>query len=199
MTATAHPFGFRPVGYLGGRSYNGAVREYKILSGYTTAIGEGDIVRLGGSADTTSEGYLVKETGTAALTKPLGVFVGCSYTDPNTGQVIFRNSYPSGGVVASDIIAKVVDDPDAVFEVQADGPIDQAEIGQNSALVQGAGVSAFGISSHTLAAGSTTTDTLPFRIVGVVPRPGNVAGDAYTIVHVCWNAGIQAFRVATSR
>lgn len=198
MATTASPKGFKPVGYLGGRPYNGAVRHYRILSGYGTAIGEGDIVRMGGASDTTSEGYIVKETGTTALTKPLGVFVGCYYTDPNTGQIVHKPNFPAS-TVASDIWAKVADDPDLIFEVQASAAVAQAELGENCALVQGSGVSTLGISSHHVNGTTATTDTLPFRVVDFIKRPGSAVGDAYTDVLVCWNAGIHAFRVATAR
>lgn len=199
MATTANPSGLKPVAYLGGRAYAGAVRHYRILSGYATAIGENDVVRLGGSSDTTSEGYLVKETGTASLTKPLGVLRGVRYTDPATGQIVHRNFYP-GSVVASDIVAMVADDPDLVFEVQANGAVAQAELGENCALVQGSGVNATtGQSSQGVNGTTATTDTLPFRVVGFVNRPGSAVGDTYTDVHVCWNAAIHAFRVATAR
>ena len=41
------------------------------------------------------------------------------YTDPTTQKPTFRNSYP-GSIAASDITAFVVDDPDAVFLMNAD-------------------------------------------------------------------------------
>ena len=199
MATTAAAQGFRPVAYLGGRPYSGATREYRILSGYATRIGEGDVVRVGGSSDTTAEGYLMKETGTTSLTKPIGVFRGCSYTDPNTGQKVFKNQYP-GSITASDIIAIVADDPDLIFEAQADSAVTQAEFALNSALVQGAGTSTLtGMSSQGVNGTAATTSTLPFRIVGFVNRPGSTVGDTYTDVHVCWNAGIHALRVATAR
>lgn len=199
MATTAAPLGLRPVAYLGGRSYNGAVREYAIRSGYATRIGENDVVRVGGSSDTSDEGYLMKETGTTSLTVPIGVFRGCSYTDPNTGQKVFKNQYP-GSITASDIVAYVADDPDLVFETQANGAVVQAELGENCALVQGSGTNtATGMSSHGVNGTTATTNTLPFRVVGFVNRPGSAVGDTYTDVYVCWNAGIHAFRAATAR
>ena len=48
----------------------------------------------------------------------VGVFNGCQYTDPTTGeQVLVTIIQPSTN--ASDIIAFIVDDPMVVFEVQA--------------------------------------------------------------------------------
>jgi len=199
MASTANPQGFKPVGYVGGRPYAGATREYRILSGYATRIGENDIVRMGGSGDTTSEGYIVKETGTASLSKPLGVFRGCRYTDPNTGQIVYKNQYP-GSISADDIWCFVADDPDLIMEVQASGAVAQAELHQNAALVQGSGTNTTnGVSSHHLNGATDTTDTLPFRVLDFVKRPGSTVGDAYTDVLVCWNAGIHAFSVATAR
>lgn len=199
MATTAAPLGFRPIGYLGGRPYNGAVREFRIRSTYATRIGEGDVVRVGGSGDSSDEGYLMKETGTTSLATPIGVFKGCRYTDPNTGQIVFKNQYP-GGITASDIVAYVVDDPDAVFEAQANGAVVQAELGENCALVQGSGTNTLtGMSSHGVNATTATTNTLPFRVVGFADRPGSTVGDAFTDVHVAWNAGIHAYRAATAR
>lgn len=197
MATVASAHGAKPVGYLGGRVYNGATREYKILSGYATAIGEGDFVRVGGAGDSTAEGYLVKDTGTSTLT-PIGIFMGCSYTDPNTGTVVHKNYYP-GSVVASDITAKVADDPFLLFEMQSDGAIDQAELGQNSAAVQGTPNAQSGMSTNTIANATTTTNTLPLRVVDFVRRPGSTPGDTYTDVICMFNFGTHASLVATSR
>ena len=47
----------------------------------------------------------------------LGVFRGCKYTDSNS-DVIYSASWPNG-TVTSDAVAFVVDDPNALFEVQS--------------------------------------------------------------------------------
>ena len=53
-------------------------------------------------------------------TVPLvGVFNGCSYTDPTSGEQVFSNYYPAS-TNASDIIANIIDDPSVVYEIQSD-------------------------------------------------------------------------------
>jgi len=41
------------------------------------------------------------------------------FTDPTTSKPTFSNHYP-GAIVASDIVANVITDPDVVFEVKVD-------------------------------------------------------------------------------
>ena len=84
MSATAAPFGLRPVGNLGG-NYNGSFRQYPILSTESTAIVFGDVVKLTDAGTTTT---IQKDTGTTSAT-PIGIFMGCRYTDISTGQTQF--------------------------------------------------------------------------------------------------------------
>ena len=84
MSTTAAPFGLRPVGNLSG-SYNGAFRQYPILSSESTRICFGDVVKLTDASTTTT---IQKDTGTATAT-PIGIFMGCRYTDLSTGQTQF--------------------------------------------------------------------------------------------------------------
>jgi hypothetical protein len=84
--------------------------------------------------------------------------------------------------------AYVCDDPDMLFEIQANGSLSQNCLGTNAAIVQGAGSTSTGMSGVTLNAGSiATTATLPLRIVDWVKRPDNALGDAFTNVIVRLN------------
>ena len=69
MSATAAPFGLRPVGNLSG-TYNGSFRQYPILSTYSTGIAFGDVVKLVDGGTTTT---IEKDTGTTSAT-PIGIF-----------------------------------------------------------------------------------------------------------------------------
>ena len=89
------PYGLIPINLIGGQGFAGANRQIPINSGSATAIYFGDVVKLG------SDGTLSKDTGTDAAT-PVGVFMGCSYTDPTFGKV-FRQYYPAS-TTASDIM-----------------------------------------------------------------------------------------------
>jgi len=182
MAINATPLGLRPINLIGGRVYAGAVRHFKIASGFGTNIFNGDIVKL------VTAGVVEKDTGTTACT-PVGVFVGCAFTDPNSEQMTFKNNWPAS-TVAADATAYVVDDPDVLFRIQADASIAQAGLGANFAVVQGAGSTSTGNSAVSLDASTVaTTNTLPLRLIGFVESPDSAVGDAFTDCIVKWNAG----------
>ena len=52
MTATAAPFGLRPIGSVGG--YTPQIRQYPILSSESTRICYGDVVKLTDAGSTTT-------------------------------------------------------------------------------------------------------------------------------------------------
>lgn len=185
--SVAGPYGLVPIGLVGGRSFNNATRQFRIASGYDTAIFNGDAVTL------VTGGTVERDTADAAMT-PIGVFVGCSYTDPTFG-LTFRNSYPAD-TVASDIVAYVVDDPNTLFKVAVVssgttiGDLAITDIGANVAMVNNAGDAASGRSRIAASDTSATTDTLPLRIVDLVEETKNSSG-GYTEAIVKWNAGHQ--------
>lgn len=186
MSATARPYGLRYWGLPSGKGA-GAANEYTIASGYGTAIGIGDVVKRA------SDGTIVKDTGTTAAT-PLGVLDHVEYLDAN-GEPKFGH-WPAS-TVATEIRAFVYSDPDAVFMIQADEALDQTDVGNNAALVQGA-VNSFGHSTVALD-GSTaaTTNTLPVRILKFAPMSDTVVGSGYPDVLVSWVAGMHQDRAAT--
>ena len=184
MAATAAAFGLKPVNLIGGRVYAGSPRQIKIASGFGTNIFNGDVVKL------VAGGTVEKDTGTTALT-PVGVFVGCKFTDPNSEQMTFKNHWPAS-TVASDAFAYVVDDPDVLFLIQADGAVAQTELGSNFAVVQGSGSTGTGVSGVSLdASTSATTNTLPMRLIDFWNGPESSIGDAFTDCIVKWNVGHQ--------
>ena len=178
------PYGLIPINLIGGQVFAGATRQIPIASAYATAIFFGDVVKL------SSDGVLVKDTGTTTAT-PVGVFLGCSYTDPTFGKV-FRQYFPAD-TVASDIVAYVQDDPDALFKVAfvSSGTtiagVARTVVGNNSALVQNAGSSTTGNSAVAISSSTATTASLPIRIVDLVPETVNASGN-YTEAIVKWNA-----------
>jgi hypothetical protein len=180
------PYGLKPVNLIGGQVYAGSTRQIPIASGYATSIFNGDVVKL------SSDGVLVKETGTTTAT-PVGVFVGVSYTDPVLKYKLFSQYYPAN-TVASDIVAYVVDDPDALFKVAlvsgttVIAGYGRTIVGNNVSLVQNAGDADTGNSTvAVLGSSAATTASLPVRIIDVVPETVNADGD-YTEVIVKWNA-----------
>jgi len=164
------PYGLKPVNLIGGQVFAGSTREVPIQYGSSVSIYYGDFVRvirgnamrLGITTDGTAQGMV-------------GVFLGCSYTNPLTKQKTFSQYWP-GGTLAGDAVAIVCDDPDTVFKavVCSSGSTvasgSYAMIGQNYGVLDNTGSTATGNSAVALAYSATlTTSTLPCRVVGVVP------------------------------
>lgn len=186
------PYGLRPINLIGGQVYAGSTRLMAIASGEGTSIFFGDAVKLAG-------GYITRDPADSAMT-PVGVFMGCTFTDPNTNQKIFKQYFPSG-TVATDIKAYVVDDYDALFRVAVVSSgttisgVTQAAVGFNAALVDNTGSTITGDSAVAISATTATTNSLPVRIVDIVPDTANAAG-SYTEVIVKWNFGMHQYQNA---
>ena len=185
MATTATPMGAEPTDTLSASgSFTGKVRHIKVASGYGTAIFYGDFVKL------VNTGTVEKDTGTATLT-PVGVFVGCAFTSPSTGELTFSQYFPAS-TAADDIVAYVVDDPNVLMRMQSDEAIAQTGLGNNVAVVQTAGSTSIGRSKNAVDGSSiATTNTLPLRIIDFVDGPTSAVGDTYTDVIVKFNAGHQ--------
>ena len=176
MATSATPNGAEPVNTLSASgSYTGKVRHIKIASGYSTAIFYGDFVKL------VAAGTLEKAAVTTSVVAgTVGIFVGCSYTDPSTSQMTFNQQFPAS-TAASDIMAYVVDDPKLVFKMQGDEAIAQTGLGNNISAVNTAGSTSIGRSKNALDGGSiATTNTLPLRVLEFVEGPSSTVGDAFT-------------------
>jgi len=157
------PFGFRAVQKVGGGVSNQGQTEYSIANNYGTAIFSGDPVEL------VSTGTL--EVANAAGNTIVGVFNGCFYTDPTTQKPTFSAYYP-GSILADDIVAQVMDDPNQLFEVQASGTVTAANVGENAETAYTAGSTKSGISKaevDTFASNASST----WIIVGLSKDPDN--------------------------
>ncbi len=180
------PYGLQPVNLIGGQVFAGSTRQMKIASGYAANIFYGDVVKL------VSTGVIEKDTGTTTAT-PVGVFLGCQFTNPSTKQIQFQQYWPTG-TVASDAVAFVLDDPDVLFKVAAVSSgttvafYGQTVIGTNVALVQNSGSTTTGDSAVAIDGSSAaTTQSLPIRIVAGVPDTANASGNFCEFI--CkWNA-----------
>ena len=184
MSSSATPYGARPIGTLSASgSFNSKVRHYSIASGYAVNIFYGDFVKLAAA------GVVQKDTGTTTLT-PVGVFLGCTYTDPNTSQLTFAQMW-TASVVASDAYAYVIDDPTVLMEMQGDGSASLKNIGNNVAIANTSGSTTIGTSKNAvdISTAAATTATLPLRIIDKSDRSDNAFGDAYTDLIVKFNAG----------
>ena len=202
MAATASPYGLKPVNLTGGLPYAGSTRMIPIASAYgtnifcgsivyTTANGECAIVTATGMDATTND----FPTGSTARTGAIGVFVGCSFTNPTTKQKLFSQYWPTG-TVASDAVAYVVDDDRVIFQAQCDNTVAATALGTNTGLaaVQSTSTGSTATGNSTSALDATVqAGSAAFRIVGFVDMVGfSTVGDAYTDVLVRFNVGYHS-------
>jgi len=172
------PYGLKPINLIGGQVFAGSTRNIPIQYGFNTNIFYGDVVGI-------VRGFAVRSvvtTGAGATTGGtgggiVGVFLGCSFTNPITKQKQFQQFWPAG-TQSGDAVAIVTDDPDTLFRVAAVisdtsttiGSIARMDIGQNVNGSNLAGNVNTGNSSNAIVANTAAnTSTLPFRIVDVVP------------------------------
>jgi hypothetical protein len=133
------PSGLRPVRHKSGAPYNGAANPYFIPSGYGTALYIGDPVLKTGTSNTAEVtvpgagkfgiGTMPEINKAAAgdANRVTGVIVGFAplATDLNKPY----------NPASTERVALVCDDPDIVFEIQADGAIPAASIGLNAVFI----------------------------------------------------------------
>ena len=166
MANVSEKFGLRPYRKLDGTPLVGAQNRYTIASNYGTAIFQGDLVVP------TAAGNIERHTaGTSDAV--VGVFNGVFYTDPTTQKPTYKNYYP-GSVVASDITAFVVDDPDAVFLMDADEAFTRANLYANYSVTNTTGVTQTGISKVQLDVSATgTASTFVVQAIDISQDPDN--------------------------
>ena len=195
------PYGFKPINLIGGLVFAGATRKMRIASAYATSIGYGDLLIRA------SDGTVERSAATAA--KPTGgfagVFLGCEFINPSTGQLQFQQNFVGGTTVTTGYItAYVCDDPDALFQVAVVSGttvvtgVQFTSVGNNATIVNNTAITNAGNSQIALLDSTATTDTLPIRIVDVVPDTAFISGGntLYPEVIVKFNFGMHAYETA---
>lgn len=167
MANVDRPNGLTPVRHLSGGTIRANV--YSIAAAYGTKIHSGSLVSMTG----TGRNIALSDTDGPAV----GVFAGCEYVDVN-GDVQFRPYWPAPGAVATGTTVKafVFDDPQIVFEIQADEDVVEADIGQLADVVVGTGSDSTGRSATELDSSDIGSAGL-LKILGLVDRPDNAYGD----------------------
>ena len=176
-------YGFKPVNRLDGLPYAGAIRQIPIAAGYATAILNGDTVAVNTS------GYLIAKTATNSGDS-VGVLVGCQYVN-SSGQTVQGQYYPASQSTSTALsFGYVVDDPNAVFKVCATtagsttpAAYDRSIVGANVPMVANVGSTNTGDSYYGIdGSAAATTNTLPIRVVDVVPdtATGSASASATT-------------------
>ena len=173
-------FGLKPSRMMGGGAYTGGQSRYRIANNQSGAIFQGDLVKQ-------LTGGTVSRAAASSTVPVVGVFNGCQFTDPTSKEVTFSNHYP-GSVAAADIIAFIIDDPDVVFEVQADDTFPVADLFGNFDIVDQSttGDTSSGRSNVELdvTTGATPT-TLPLKAIDSSQDPDTSdVGNANTNVMV---------------
>jgi len=177
------PFGFRPVNTSNG-PMNWRISTRRIASTNATPIYKGDaVINL-----VPATGYITQAIGGSTATAPLaGIFWGCQYLSTSQKRTVWSQYWP-GSDATGDVIAYVIDDPNARFVVQTSGTSFQisgtpsafgsSPVGQYCELNAGTG-SALTQQSGMFVDTVGATPTYPFIITSMVlDPPGSNGTDA---------------------
>lgn len=194
MASVSRINGFRPVKTAVGPA-NFQTNTYFVPSSDNSVIMVGDAVKLLGDARAAT-GVPTVTRVSGATDVPLGIVVGISFE----GQGDVTNMPPVNDLntpiyrrASTDRYLIVMDDPNAVYEVQYAGTsvaaaTVTANVGLNGQFTLTAGSTTSGSSGMQLdSSGLATTATLPLKIVGIPNRPDNIPGDTYISYYVKLN------------
>jgi hypothetical protein len=203
------PYGLKPINLIGGQVFAGATRQLPITTAsvnYNTAIFNGDVVGL------TADGVVAVsalDTDATPIAGVVGVFLGCTFTNPVTKQLTFSQYWPGFASGVTDAKAYVADDPDQLYKVvnvagaTADNIssgllpafVGQTAVGNNAQLVLNAGSTTTGNSKIAIFLNNVTT-SLPIRVVDTVPDTANASGNFVEFI-VKFNFGYHSYDNAT--
>jgi len=171
MANVTERFGLRPSRQLNGSPFINAQNRYRVAADNSTNVFQGDVVKPLASG---TIGRAIANTSTPVV----GVFNGCFYTDPTTQKPTFKNFLPSS-INASDLVAFVIDAPDTVFEVNANGVFGVADIFKNFSINNVTGNTATGISLVQLDVANSGTDST--FLVQAIDISGDVLNSDVTV------------------
>ena len=210
MATVSSPYGLKPINLIGGQQFNGGViREIQLTTNNSAAIFTGDLVQLG--ASTAGQPTVVTSTPTTSTAGIVGVCVGVRYqlAGQQLGYPLYAQYLPANAITSgyTNVFIRVMDDPDALFQVQSLGSVTVASIGKTAALANFAagtsgatGSTTTGNSLVALSGTIANTSALAVKIVDLVNSsstfggnfPSN-PGDAYTDVIVKLNFGVHSY------
>jgi len=173
MTATAAPFGLRPVRHLQG----GEIRTMSFPNG----VADGTVVTFYmGQPLKWSSGYLV--AASAGDTSIAGVFAGCEYFDTAKFHAAqFQPTY-TGTATTKNVLIHMHVDPQIIFQIQGSTALAITDRGRYADFTGSGGNSITGDSAIALgAAGGSVAN---FLILEKFEIPENDWGTGYPIVEV---------------
>lgn len=194
MSNVNAPFGFQQYQGGAGGAPTFSMTQRRIASGNGTAIYSGDPVM---PVVSTATGYITQ--GSPGTTRIDGIFWGCEYTSVAMKRKVWSNYWP-GSDATGDVLAYVIDDPNARFKVQGasttfniTGTLSawtSSPVGQYAQFAIGTGNTANGLSGAYLNTLGTTV-TYPFMVVDLITSPPGAPGadptTAYNWVVVGFN------------
>lgn len=183
MSNTQAPYGFQQASTITGASPNYVVVHRQISSANTNKIAKGDpVIEL-------STGYI--DIALSTSNPILGIFDGLEYYDTSQQKSLWQPAwYGQSTGLSGSILASVIVDPQGTYKVQCGNSsttgVAFANIGLNASFGgQGNPINGSGVSQAYLdVATISTTNTLPFRILGYAAIPNNDSTSAYSSVIV---------------
>jgi hypothetical protein len=189
MANANRPAGLIPVKYLNGARWNEQTNIYYIAQSDTNAYAVGDpLTTAVGHAD--SNGVSAVTLATAGTGNAIrGVLVGLGTNESMMGNPMNPGGILIPAVKSTAYYVMVVDDPNVIFEIQAnDNHYSSADIGNNCNLLAGASngyVSGWQINDGVASTPFASADQL--RLLGVTRRMGNTLGQSNTAFLVLIN------------
>ena len=185
------PYGFKPLNLIGGQVFSGSTRNIPIQYGFGTNIFYGDVVGI-------ARGFITRTTVTtggssttgAAGNGIIGIFLGCSYTNPVTKQKTFSQYWPAN-TLAGDAVAIVTDDPDTIFKSAVVTSQGGTTIGSAATAMIGLNIAGSDLSGSinngdsynaVLASSAANTGTLPFRVVDLARDSATSTTSTFTSI-----------------
>ena len=183
MSSTSAPFGLRPAFHPSGLDRATALANGiqavstsgNVSAGYATTILKGQPVKM------QTGGWIVVAAAGDAF---LGGFDGVEWTD-STGRRRISNFWPANeSFQVGSVVVYFYSDPNIVYEIQTDGTLTQASVGDEADLSNTtAGSTTTGLSQATLSTSlAGSGGSAQMRIVNLAPYADNAWGDDYVIV-----------------
>lgn len=174
MSATAAPFGIRPIYSPTGTVRGGPIGQ--ILTATATAIFQNSPVAINAAGNVVAA---------VAGARAIGVFQGVEYVD-SVGQPCWRNQWIAAQALFTGTIARAyvtTNQPGLVYEIQGNAPVALSLMGAQADWSALAGSTITGLSSVSLDVASAAANA-GLRVIGLVGYPDNDWGDLFTIVQV---------------
>lgn len=182
--------GFWPHRHIGGTPWNGAVNKYVILSGQDTAIGIGDLVKLGTTGGVTNPAYhSVLHFGAATSDVVLGVVVGFG---PDSSQSRFIPSSNRWTDQAAERLVYVMDDANVLLVGESTTAIAAASLGLDAPVAAAVPSTATGYSNQVIGTPAALA-TSPLKIIGYLDSPDNELNSANNKLVVKMNSHAYSF------